>query len=192
MAPDLGQPVPTGAAAAIVQRFKADLAEVKRVTANPTALERTIAQFWATQGVDPFFDALQTLTVRDRLSTPQAARVTALMGVAMEDALIAVWDSKFHYWHLRPNEADPSIVTVVPTPPYPAYAAGFPAATAAMGEVLAYFFPQDAPRMRAMSEQAGLARIYQGVHYRHDVEASWQIVRQLVDLGIQRDRMNEN
>lgn len=62
---------------------------------------------------------------------------------------------------------------------------------AASGGVLARFFPAEDGRLREMVEQAGLARVYQGIHCRHDVEASWEIVRQILEMGIERDRTND-
>jgi membrane-associated phospholipid phosphatase len=172
-------------------QFQAELAEVKRIRANPTALELALAQFWGTN-LGPFWQAASTLIARDQLSTPAAARVLALMTIAMADSTIAVWDSKFHYWHLRPYEADPTITTLVPPPPYPTYAGGFASVTYIMGEVLAHFFPQDATSLREMVTLADHARIYQGIHYRHDNVASHQIAGQVVRMGIERIRTNGN
>jgi hypothetical protein len=173
------------------EQFKTELAEVKRIRANLTALETNIAQFWGSD-LGPFWQAASTLIARNQLSTPDAARVMALMTVAMTDSNIAVWDSKFHYWHLRPYEADPTITTLVPPPPYPAYAGGFAAVSYSMGEVLAHFFPQDAASLREMVALADRARIYQGIHYRSDNVASHQIAGQVVKMGIERDQANGN
>jgi hypothetical protein len=114
------------------------------------------------------------------------------MTIAMTDANIAVWDSKFHYWHIRPYEVDPTITTLVAPPPYPSYAGGFASITYTMGEVLAHFFPQDASGLREMVALSDRARIYQGIHYRHDNVASHQIAGQVVRMAIERDRMNDN
>jgi membrane-associated phospholipid phosphatase len=167
------------------EQFKAELAEVKRIRAHPTALEIALAEFWGTN-FGPFWQAAGTLIARDQVSTPEAARAMALMHIAMSDAIIAVWDSKTHYWHIRPYEADPSITTLVPPPPYPSYAGGFAAVTAAMGEVLAHFFPGDSFSLREMVTQADRARIYEGIHYRSDNVASHEIARQVVQMGLER------
>jgi hypothetical protein len=167
------------------EQFKAELAEVKRIRAHPTAIETAIAEFWGTN-FGPFWQAAATLIARDQVSTPEAARAMALMHIAMSDTLIAVWDSKYHYWHLRPYEADPTITTLVPPPPYPAYAGGFAAVTATMGEVLAQFFPGDAFSLKEMIKQADWARIYQGIHYPSDNVAAHQIARQVVRMGLER------
>jgi hypothetical protein len=172
--------------------FKAELAEVKRIRTNPTAVETAIAQFWAANGHRPFWQAASTLIARDRLSTPEAARVMALVTTASADAIIAVWDSKYHYWHIRPYQADPTITTLVPPPPYPAYAAGFPAVAYSMSEVLAFFFPRDASSLREMAAQADQARIYQGIHYPSDNAASHQIARQVVQMGIDRAQVRDH
>ena len=39
---------------------------------------------------------------------------------------------------------------------------------------------------------ADRARIYQGIHFPSDNVASHQIARQVVQMGVERDRVNDN
>jgi membrane-associated phospholipid phosphatase len=173
--------------------FLADLAEVKRINASPTAAERAIATFWATNGsAAPFWEAASLLIARERLSTPRAARVLALLGVAAADANIAEWEAKYHYWRIRPSQADPTITPIVPLPNFPSYPAGLPGIGGMSGDILAYFFPQDAQRLRYMEEEGAVSRLYGGVHFRSDSEAGLALGRGVAALAIQRDRMNDN
>ena len=57
------------------------------------------------------------------------ARLFALLNVALADAGIACWDSKYHYSFWRPVQAiradtDPDWLPLLPTPPFPSYASG--------------------------------------------------------------------
>jgi len=66
------------------------------------------------------------------------ARIFALLGMAMADAAIAQWDTKYHYNFWRPQMAiraadtdgndltdkDPDWVPLIPTPAHPSYASG--------------------------------------------------------------------
>jgi membrane-associated phospholipid phosphatase len=176
-------------------KFLAELEEVKRFVANPTPAHRAIALFWADGAgtVTPpghWFQIAGTLIERDRLSTPQAARLLGLLGATVTDAAISCWDTKYEYWLLRPNQADPTIVTTVPTPPFPAYTSGHSTFSAASSEVLGYYFPRDAARLRAMADEAALSRIVSGIHYRSDSEVGLQVGRRLAALAIQRDRLS--
>jgi membrane-associated phospholipid phosphatase len=169
--------------------FLADLAEVKRINASPTASERAIATFWATNGsAAPFWEAASLLIARERLSTPRAARVLALLGVAGADTNIAEWEAKYQYWRIRPYQADPTITPLVPLPNFPSYPAGLPGIGGVLGDLLASFFPQEARRLRYMEEEAAVSRLYGGAHFRSDNEAGLAMGRGVAELAIQRDQ----
>jgi len=172
--------------------FQADLDELKQITANPTLWERTLAQFWATNGANPLWETVNFLIARNRLSTPRAARVAALLATALMDATTAEWEAKYIYWRIRPSQADPTIVPLVALPNYPSYPSGLSGGGGVMTEVLAYFFPQEAGRLRQMAEAAAVSRMYGGVHFRSDNEAGLQLGRRMAELAIQLDRMNGN
>jgi membrane-associated phospholipid phosphatase len=175
-------------------QFLAELAEVKQVCNNATPAQRAIALFWADGAgtVTPpghWFEIAGSLIARDRLDTPNTARILALLGATVTDAAISCWDTKFHYWYIRPVQADPSIQTIVPTPPFPSYTSGHSTFSGASSTVLAYYFPSDASRLRAMAEEAALSRLYGGIHYRSDNEAGLQAGQRLAQLAIQLDRL---
>jgi hypothetical protein len=172
--------------------YKKDLEEVKQLAANRTPSQVALANFWVANGVNFFWNQAYAMIARDRLSTSEAARVLALMGAAHADSTVAVWDSKFHYWYLRPFEADPTLTTMFPTPPYPAYVSGMAGFTGAVSEVLAHFFPGDATRLRTLAAEARESRLYAGIHFRFDMDAGYELAKQLVALAIDQDRQNEN
>jgi hypothetical protein len=168
--------------------FKAALDEVKRINANPSPSERAVGTFWASGG--PFNDVTNLLIARDRLSPPQAARVWAAVATGQYDAALVDWDTKYTYWTWRPNQADPTIVPLLPTPNYPSYPSGLSGVAGLTGDLLSYFFPQDAVRLKYMQQEAALARVYSAVHYRYDCEAGLGVGHRIADLAIQRDKTN--
>jgi membrane-associated phospholipid phosphatase len=131
-----------------------------------------------------------SLIARDRLSTPAAARIMALQGATVADAAISCWDAKYQYMLIRPVQADPTIKTIVPTPPFPSYTSGHSTFSGSSSELLAYFFPRDARALRAMAEEAAVSRLFGGIHYRFDNDAGLQVGKRLAGLAIQRDRLN--
>jgi membrane-associated phospholipid phosphatase len=130
-------------------QFLAELEEVKQVCNNATPAQRAIAIFWADgagTATPPghWFEIAGSLIARDRLDTPNTARILALLGATVTDAAISCWDTKYHYWLIRPVQADPSIQTIVPTPPFPSYTSGHSTFSGASSTVLGYFFPREA------------------------------------------------
>lgn len=173
--------------------FQAELAELELFVASPTPSQAEIAQFWADGPgtVTPpghWFQIAEELIARDRLDTPHAARLLGLLGATVMDAAICCWDAKYYYQLLRPNQADPTLVTLLPTPPFPSYPSGHATFSAAASEVLASFFPQDAARLRYLAVEAALSRVYAGIHYRFDSEVGLQSGRELAALAIRSRR----
>ena len=87
------------------------------------------------------------------------------------DAIIGCFDAKYHYWLLRPVQADPGIATLFATPPHPSYPSAHSCVSGAMTGVLAASFPSERGRLAAVAEEASLSRLYAGIHYRFDMVA---------------------
>jgi hypothetical protein len=49
-----------------------------------------------------------------------------LLGVAMYEATVAAWDSKYAYNRPRPNQTEPTLATAVATPASPSYPSSMP------------------------------------------------------------------
>src|SRR5437588_1878531 len=62
-------------------------------------------------------------------------RAYTYVAMAMYDATVAAWDSKYAYNRPRPSEADPTIKTALPVPRSPSYPSEHAAAAAAAAEV---------------------------------------------------------
>ena len=115
-------------------------------------------------------------------------RVLALVNVAIYDATIAAWDAKYIYNRPRPSDADPTLTTVVPNPPSPAYPSEHAAAAGAASAVLAYLFPKDAQSFIDKAEMAGQSRLLAGVEYPSDVAAGLELGRAVAARVIERAR----
>jgi hypothetical protein len=124
------------------------------------------------------------------MGTPVAARLMALLNVAMYDATVAAWDSKYTHDRLRPSEVDPSLETVIPNPNSPAYPAEHAVVAGAASEVLAHLFPEGAAAIREKAEEAGQAFVLAGVQYPSDVEAGLELGRQVGALVVERAKQD--
>jgi hypothetical protein len=170
--------------------FQADLALVKQLSSNPTPSQRALAITVAADPVhfnwDPFYAVIQ----RERLSVPREARVTAVIGAVQHDATIAGHDTKYTYWRLRPNLADPTIVPLIAQPNHPSYVSNAAIISSAFAELAAYYFPQDAAQFRTLAEESGWSRVYGGIHYPSDERTGSQMGKSVAALAIQWDQLS--
>lgn len=167
--------------------FNAALAEVRLYSDTRTPEQLASAQKWAMLMPPGYYSPMVcSLIQRDGLSERQAARVFAYLYTTMMDATISCWDSKYTYWLLRPSQADPLITTPAGLPSFPAYPSAHSFVFSASAEMLAYFFPGEATRLRAEVQEAGISRIYAGLHYRFDDGPAIEWGAKVADLAIAR------
>jgi hypothetical protein len=139
------------------------------------------------------------------LNTLRAQRVLAYVSVAVADAAIAAWDTKFTYWWDRPIQAIRRLGLDVAaglcedgiqedyiyggcwesravTPPFPGYVSGHSTFTGAGMETLKYFFPDDWLEFNACQTEAAMARFYGGIHFRADNDVGVEMGRAIGHL----------
>jgi membrane-associated phospholipid phosphatase len=114
-----------------------------------------------------------------------AARQLALLHVAIYDAMIAAWDSKYAFKRPHPSEVDASLTTVTANPRSPSYPSEHAVAAGAASTVLAYVFPDRAAFFGKKADEAVASRLYAGVAYRSDVVAGLQLGRRVAELVIE-------
>ena len=160
-------------------QFLDEARELVRIRNNLTAQQKQIATFWAGGQGTPLppgiWNQVMFGYVRGKhLGVASQTRVFALLNVAMDDAGIAAWDTKFTYWNPRPENAirdsgvDRHFKPFLNTPFFPAYVSGHSTYSAAAGEILAHLFPKDAKLWRAKGREAGYSRLLGGIHWRSD------------------------
>ena len=158
------------------QQMKDETAEVKRTVEHLTSAQLAIAQKWndgaGTYSPPGHWNDIALEYVRDaNMSEVRAARVFAMLNMAMHDAGVGCWEAKFYYFNPRPSQMDPSIKTQIGLPNFPSYPSGHSTFSAAAAAVMSYFFPTGADSFAAMRDEAGISRLYGGIHYRSDIEA---------------------
>lgn len=161
--------------------FLAALAEVRAITDGLTPAQLAIALTWAGQGPAFMNRVASEMIVDHNRSEREAASLLALANMAGFDVSNACFDAKFAYYLIRPSQADPLIKLAVPLPNHPSYTSGHSCVTSAYATVLADEFPQESTRLGAMVEEAGLARIYAGLHYTFDLLAGRELGRQVAN-----------
>jgi membrane-associated phospholipid phosphatase len=129
--------------------------------------------------------AMDALLAR-AMPVPTAYRDLSLLNVAIYDATIAAWDSKYAYERLRPSEIEPSLITVIPNPLSPSYPSEYAVTAGAASTILAWLFPEDAQRFQDLAQEAINSRLLAGVEYPSDVEAGLALGQQVAELVIER------
>jgi membrane-associated phospholipid phosphatase len=143
-----------------------------------------------------YWDEQAALFVVERgLDEQEASHLYALMNAAAMDAAIGCWEAKYHYLLLRPTMADPSITlaTGLPNFPYtlpnhPSYPSGHSCISAAAVTVLSRYFPSHTAQLNAGLIEAGLSRIYGGIHYRFDIDAGQTLGRSTAEWAMAYDQ----
>jgi membrane-associated phospholipid phosphatase len=156
-------------------QMQQELAEVRSAVVNLTREQIAIVYRWADGVSTPtppgHWNAIATPYISDaRFSEVRAARALALLNMAMHDAAVGCWDTKFTYFNARPSQLDGSIRTVIGLPNFPSYTSGHSTFSAAAAAVLSYLFPASATQFDAMKDEAAISRLYGGIHYRSDIE----------------------
>jgi membrane-associated phospholipid phosphatase len=103
-------------------------------------------------------------------SARSAPLAFALLSMALHDAAVGCWDTKYFYFNPRPSQMDPELKTVIGLPNFPSYTSGHSTFSGTAAEVLSYLFPADASFFDAQKEEASISRLYGGIHYRSDLE----------------------
>jgi membrane-associated phospholipid phosphatase len=157
-----------------------------------TPEQRAIAFYWADNAgesgtpVGHWISIASQMVSERHLSAAEAARVMVLTSVAEADAFIASWGYKYQYTMIRPRTyirrlIDSTWEPLIPTPPFPEYPSGHSTQSSAAAEVLTALVG-DSPvedstsvslghsvrhfaSFRAAAEEAGMSRIYGGIHF---------------------------
>lgn len=150
--------------------------ELQGYADNMTEEHRKIANWWS-DGLGTYTPPghwnrlANDLVISYKQNPLRSARTLAYMNMAIMDAGISCWDTKYFYHFPRPIQTIPGFKTILGTPNFPSYTSGHSTFSAAAAEVLAYIFPNDAAQCRAWAQEAADSRVYAGIHYRFDSEA---------------------
>jgi len=171
--------------------FQAALDEVRRVARERTPEQTAIAQRWNSS--DPWArwnDVASAAILRHHLSDAEAARVLAVLNAGASDAIIACFDAKYHYWTIRPSQADSTIVLAdsVGLPNFPSFPSGHACSAGAFDGALGYYFPQDRAEFTRIAEEQAMSRLYGGIHYRYDNDGGLALGRIVARYDAEQER----
>lgn len=166
--------------------YLAALAEIRAFSDNRTPEQLAIARKWVPFS-GPIYDLLATdLIVQYRRNELDSARILAYANAAAYDAIIGCFYSKFHYWYIRPSQADPAITTPVGLPNHPSYPSAHSCESGAFQEVLSTEFPSERGMLAALADEGSTSRFYAGLHYRFDGDAGLELGRAAARIALER------
>lgn len=157
----------------------AEVASLAYLMQNNNAQSRLQIAFW--NAGSPAYRWIDLLNGRTLAGAPVTTNgrtgVYTYVALAMYDATIATWESKYAYDRPRPSKLHRRLQTELPVPDSPSYPSEHAAAAHAAAAVLGYFLPAEASKFRTMAEEAGWSRVIAGLQYPSDYYAGR-------DLGI--------
>ncbi len=208
-------------------RYAADFNEVKEIgsatSTTRTAEQTQTARLWAGIGTTTPLQNVWNQLVRDLarargLSALETARLYALINMTMHDGLRASFTGKFLYGLWRPTTAireadrdgnpataaDPTWLSLIPTPPYPSYPGNMACVGASASRLLARFFGRDdipfnvtwsaadGPGVtrsyigfNQLGDEEARSRIYGGIHYQFDSTSSFGVCPRVADYAFE-------
>ena len=119
-----------------------------------------------------------------------AMRMFAMLNVAMNDAMIAAWDTKYTYSRPRPAEFDTRFRSVVATPRSPSYPCEHSVAAGAAATIIAHIYPKEGQRMSAAAEEAARSRVMAGAAFPSDTKAGLELGRAVAGRVIERMKVD--
>ena len=147
----------------------ADVDEVYQISLHRTAEQIAIVHKWADVSPPAIWNGILNQRIADRgLGTLEAARAEAFVNMAMADAFICCWKTKYQFWIARPFQRTPGLVTVITTPNFPSYTSGHSTISAAAAVVMGALFPDESAYFEGQAEEAAMSRLWGGIHFRHD------------------------
>jgi hypothetical protein len=181
------------------EQYARDYNEIKEIGSLNSAIRTTeqtqIATFWRASPTAIWNPVIRQLVAARDQDLSSAARTFALVYLAVADASIACWETKYSYNFWRPQPAirrgdedgndattqDPNWTPLFATPPHPEYTSGHSVNSSTMANVLSLLFDDD-PGFPITVTITGItrewktlssgvdevidARVYSGIHFR--------------------------
>jgi hypothetical protein len=180
--------------------FYKEADEVYQANVKATQVQRQVSLYWAddplktpTPGGHWAYIATDLLALQ-KANLAQAATTYAEMNMAMSDAFVAGWKTKYTVNMIRPVTYVQLVIdsnwvpTLMDTPPFPEFPSGHSVLSSAAAAVLDKVFganvaftdnthndrgwgPRTFSSFRVAADEAAVSRLYAGIHFRSGIES---------------------
>jgi hypothetical protein len=191
--------------------FHQQLIEVYTISQELTEEQKLIANFWDCNPFKVDFKGHMAIGIKKispgghwmgitgiasekkSLSLAETSYIHALVGMALHDAFISCWKSKYETNRIRPESVinqhlDQRWKPILQTPPFPEYTSGHSVISQTSAVILTHFFgsnfefiddsevyfglpKREFKSFLSASEEAAISRLYGGIHFRDAIEA---------------------
>jgi len=212
---------PAGPPALVTQEYADNVNEVQRIgSASAGPADRSAdgtqsAQFWGGTALTAWFRIAEAVSRQNHLTLSENNRLFTLMSVAMADAVITCWDSKYFYEFWRPITAirlantdgnpatiqDSTWTPLIVTPAYPEYYSGHQSLDRTSATVLIAYFGDSTPiettseslpgvtrhwsNFTAAADDAYMARIWGGIHFRFAMDDARDVALEIANYVLE-------
>lgn len=165
-----------------------ELSRLQRAQRERTEAQITAARYWDTGPATRRWTEIQLDMIKThRPNPPRASRGLALAHLAMYDALVAAWHTKYLYNYPAPNSVDPTLTPAVRSSDSPSYPSEHSVVAGAAARVLEYLFPQQGSGwFEAKAQEAAMSRIWAGADWPSAVEQGLALGRAGADRVLAR------
>ena len=187
-----------------------------------TADETVAAKFWAGPIWNTWNEIADNAAVAHHANLETTSRLLAVLNLTLADGVIAFYDAKYHYAVWRPITAvrlgdsignpaitgDPTWTSLATTPADPSFPGAHSVISEAGATVLASFFGNDGQvsvtsdvlpgtvreftGYQAIATEAGLSRIFAGVHTRLDHNAGLRLGQDVADYVLAQNDLGRD
>jgi len=179
---EVGPPPPPGVGESV-----AEIRLLKEMVPQRDAAALATIQYWDAGPPSNRWIEIALAQLRQKpFSNPKNTRAMSMLNVAIYDATVAAWRSKYAFDRRRPSELDPHLVTVVNVPASPSYPAEHAVVAGAAAEILSYLYPGDAQTFQNKAQEDANSRVLAGVQYPSDVTAGLDLGKQVAHRIIDR------
>lgn len=179
------QPPPSAAATA------AELEQLRTFAAQRDATAQERIRYWDFWSPSHRWNEMLTdISGANPIPGGAVQRAFAMMNIAINDAMIAAWDTKYTYNRQRPGEIDRLLAASVATPRNPSYPCEHSVAAGAAAAVLAHVYPKEAQRVTSAAEEAARSRVMAGAAFPSDTKAGLELGRAVAARVIERMKLD--
>ncbi|MGH2403164.1 MAG: vanadium-dependent haloperoxidase, partial [bacterium] len=165
-----------------------ELAQLRRAQLERTAAQIDAARVWDAGPATKRWSEIHLEMIRaHRPNPPRAARGLALAHLAMYDALVTAWHTKYLHNLPAPSSVDRTLTPAVRPRDNPSYPSEHAVAAGAASRVLKHLFPQQGPDwFEAKAEEAAASRVWAGADWPGAVAAGLALGRTVAEKVLAR------
>jgi hypothetical protein len=121
-------------------------------------------------------------------TSKNGALANMLLGVAIYDATIAAWNTKYAYKRPRPYEADAKIKLYAPKMESPAYPCEYSVAAGVAVTIISHFYPYLKDSVSHMADRLMRSRVDAGTAFPSDTKAGFELGKRIAEEEITKTK----